>query len=105
MTGCLCLTLRWHAQDGGQGHAVRALSAWSQIPAPIGGSVSAACAAPISPKAVNETPARKSFFIVLPQAVVAGAFEALLQLTVTSLVIFREGQKKNRCGLPRAFVK
>ena len=34
MTGCLCLTLRWHAQDGGQGHAVRASSAWSQIPAP-----------------------------------------------------------------------
>jgi hypothetical protein len=72
---------------------------------PIGGSVSPARAALTSPKAANETPARKTFFIILPQAVVTGALQALLQIHDHPLVIIREGREKNRCGLPRAFVK
>jgi len=31
--------------------------------------------------------------------------QALLQIHEHPLVIIREGREKNRCGLPRAFVK
>jgi hypothetical protein len=54
--------------------------------------------------AVNDTPAKRSFFIVLPQAVVTDACRRTCDLDKRG-AMFRFGSKKKRCGFPRRLVK